>query len=233
MINAAAGWPEPVAVSLHCAAPVMLLAMVEAARSVLLRRIGRATGTLRDSIPRARWLLSPWRTWMLWRRMVLWQITDYLAAIEAELAVRHAVTSLRARYGRRWRRHAPADLVWMLRSGVRVQEACAAVGEIVASVDRSEPAEAGDRDSRQQESSSSTVAAGGPRDLGDRGVDVSLLAEAARLNRQHWQATGRPVSAETVRKHLKIGAARSRALTRAVRAEDRKAVSGERHRLRS
>src|SRR5207245_5009545 len=60
-------------------------------RSVLLRRIGLAGGQLRDPIPWPRWFLSPWRTWLLWRRMLLWQITDYPAAVEAELAVRHAM----------------------------------------------------------------------------------------------------------------------------------------------
>jgi hypothetical protein len=74
--NAAAGWPDAIAVGLHVAAPVMLLAMLEAGRAVLLRRIGIAAGTARDRIPCARWLLAPWRTWLVWRRMVLWQITS-------------------------------------------------------------------------------------------------------------------------------------------------------------
>jgi len=45
-----------------------------------------------------------------------------------------------------------------------------------------------------------------------------------RLNRQHWAAKGRPVSAETVRKRLGIGAAEARMLTHAVREADRVAV---------
>ncbi|MCI2423861.1 DUF2637 domain-containing protein [Saccharopolyspora sp. K220] len=51
LANAAAGWPDPIAVGLHTAAPVMLLAMIEAARTVLLRRIDARTPTLRDRIP--------------------------------------------------------------------------------------------------------------------------------------------------------------------------------------
>lgn len=43
--NISAGWPDPVAVGLHSAAPVMLLVMVEAGRAVLLRRVGYASGT--------------------------------------------------------------------------------------------------------------------------------------------------------------------------------------------
>lgn len=68
--NAVAGWPDPVAVGLHTAAPMMLLVMVEAARAILLKRMGRVDGTVRDPIPLLRWVLAPWRTWLLWRRMV-------------------------------------------------------------------------------------------------------------------------------------------------------------------
>lgn len=122
--NAVAGWPDPIAVGLHIAAPVMLLAMLEAARAVLLRRIGIATGTARDRIPSARWVLAPWRTWLLWRRMVLWQITHYHTALDMEMQLCHATALLRAQYGRRWKRKAPADLVWKLRNGVAVDETC-------------------------------------------------------------------------------------------------------------
>ncbi|MFC5109071.1 hypothetical protein [Kibdelosporangium philippinense] len=58
------------------------------------------------------------------------------------------------------------------------------------------------------------------------GLDGERLAEAMWLNEQHWARAGRPVSAETVHKHLRIGAASSRALTRAVREVNRAAVDG-------
>jgi hypothetical protein len=123
--NAAAGWPDLVSAGLHVAAPLMLLAMVEAGRTVLLRRIGGPDGQPRDSIPVARWVLAPWPTWLMWRRMVLWQTGSFQTAVEAEQERRHAVALLRVRYGRRWRRHAPPELVWMLRSGVSVRDAVA------------------------------------------------------------------------------------------------------------
>jgi hypothetical protein len=123
--NAAAGWPDAVAAGLHIAAPLMLLAMVEAGRTVLLRRIGGPAGRPRDPIPVARWLLAPWPTWLMWRRMVLWQISSFRTAVEAEQERRHAVVLLRARYGRRWKRHAPAELVWVLQSGVSTRNAVA------------------------------------------------------------------------------------------------------------
>ncbi|TCO45864.1 DUF2637 domain-containing protein [Actinocrispum wychmicini] len=56
--NAAGGWPDWVAVGLHSAAPLMLLAIVEAGRTVLLRRMGGVNNTLRDSIPLVRWVLA-------------------------------------------------------------------------------------------------------------------------------------------------------------------------------
>ncbi len=56
---------DPVAVGIHCAAPLMLLAMLEAGRGVLLRRIGEAQGARREPIPLIRWLLAPWRTLLL------------------------------------------------------------------------------------------------------------------------------------------------------------------------
>lgn len=52
------------------------------------------------------------------------------------------------------------------------------------------------------------------------------LAEAVRLNREHWTRTGRPISAETLRKQLHLGATTSRAWCRIIRAADRAAVCG-------
>jgi Protein of unknown function (DUF2637) len=75
--NAAAGWPDLVSAGLHVAAPLMLLAMGEAGRTVLLRRIGGPGGQPRDPIPVARWVLAPWPTWLMWRRMVLWQAGSF------------------------------------------------------------------------------------------------------------------------------------------------------------
>jgi hypothetical protein len=133
--NAAAGWPDLVSAGLHVAAPLMLLAMVEAARTVLLRRIGAPDGRPREAIPVARWVLAPWPTWLMWRRMVLWQITSVRAAVEAEQERQHAVALLRVRYGRRWRRHAPPELVWMLRSGVSTRDVVARALVLAAAAD--------------------------------------------------------------------------------------------------
>jgi hypothetical protein len=234
--NAVAGWPDPVAIGLHVAAPLILLAMIEAGRTVLLRRIGETHGTRREPIPLIRWVLAPWRTLLLWRRMALWQITSYRTAIDTELQLRRAMTLLRVHYGHRWRRRAPTDLVWMLRTGVDVGEACERVQALVdidgcvvpaemISLGAATQSELGVSESRptcMSASDSSSVRAEAlplhVDDVHDR------LDEALQLNRRYWMETGRPISAETLRQRLHISANASRDLTRAVRATDRAAI---------
>jgi uncharacterized protein DUF2637 len=205
---------------------LMLLAMIEAGRTVLLRRIGQTQGTLREPIPSARWLLAPWRTFLLWRRMALWQITSYRTAVHTELQLRRAVTLLRMRYGRRWARRAPADLVWMLRAGVAVAEACERVQALVGVEDtshRTSSGSAGDAapDAPEKPRAPTTSAKQAPDQLGYTpefpqiaDADRDRFAEAVRLNRQHWLDTGRPISAETLRQRLHVSADTSRELAR-------------------
>lgn len=53
------------------------------------------------------------------------------------------------------------------------------------------------------------------------GMGVDDLIHQARLeNAQHWAEHRRPISAETLRRKLRVGAARSRALAAAVRLDD-------------
>jgi hypothetical protein len=223
--NVSAGWPDPIAVGLHAAAPLMLLVMVEAGRAVLLRRIGLASGVVRDLIPLGRWVLSPVRTCLLWRRMVLWQITDYRLALEKEARLQRAHVLLRMRCGRRWRRAAPADLVWMLRSGPFAEEACVRVEDLLVTQEHTATGSAlrpGDvvAAAAGADQNGEVGAAGTETDRGD-----AQFEEVVRINEHHWARCGRPVSAETVRRHLRVGAARARALTNAVRAADIAAVT--------
>jgi hypothetical protein len=231
--NAAGGWPDPIAVGLHAAAPLMLLAMIEAGRTVLLRRMGDANGTRRDPIPLARWVLAPRQTWLLWRRMVLWRITDYRRAVETELELRRAVALLRAHFGHHWRRHAPTDLVWMLRTGTHVDEACARALATVqaegtdrtgstADIGNSDNPAAGTGVHRQSAAPADTMTGAEPPAIGQ--TERDRYAHAVHLNQQHWAQNGRPISAETLRKQLRLGAAKSRAWCHAIRAADRAAA---------
>jgi hypothetical protein len=236
--NAAAGWPDPVATGLHIAAPLILLAMIEAGRTVLLRRIGETHGTRREPIPLIRWLLAPWRTMLLWRRMALWQITSYRTAIDTELQLRRAMTLLRVHYGQRWRRRAPADLVWMLRTGVDVGEACERV-RALGSVNEHAESEtsslrshdgAAQLESGAAESRPTCVPASHASSVQAEALPLLVdevherLDEALQLNRRHWMETGRPISAETLRQRLHISANASRDLVRAIRETDRAAI---------
>lgn len=243
--NATAGWPDPVAVGLHTAAPLMLLAMIEAARTVLLRRIGARTGTLRDRIPLARWCLEPWRTFLLWRRMVLWQITDYRGALDDEVRMRHVRTILRARHGSQWRKEVPAEWVWLLETGTNRQEITALLHELVG---RAEHQPVRDDEMRPCQKDVTTMAVTGqfpvanrsdaapagtiseqnPEPGHDQPVDTPvvdpLVQRAFDVNRQHWERHGRTASADTLRQRLKVGSDRARALARVLKDHDRAAV---------
>lgn len=127
--NAAAGWPDPVGVFLRVFAPLLIVIISEAIRTVLLRRARED----RDPIPLARWLLAPWPTFRLWRRMVLWRVHDYGAAVDMEISRLQAIEKLTVlAKGKDWRTAAPGDLAWMLRTGVRMDEALAKVAELCA-----------------------------------------------------------------------------------------------------
>ena len=127
--NAAAGWPDPVGVFLRIFAPLLLVLISEAVHSVLLAR----SGEHRDPIPFMRWVLAPPSTFRLWRRMVLWRVHSYAEAVEMELSRLRAIQALTAHYkGKDWHQAAPQDVVWMLRRGVKMPEALAAVAELTA-----------------------------------------------------------------------------------------------------
>lgn len=145
--NAAAGWPRPVGVGLRIAAPVLFVIITEAGRTILLRRKHRderkrkaAERTARraarerrrkDRIPLVRWWLDPKGTWALWKRMRLWREPSYRAAVNMELERLAAIEKLAMKYGaEQWEAKAPADLVWMLKSGVRMAEALERVAEL-------------------------------------------------------------------------------------------------------
>jgi hypothetical protein len=50
-------------------------------------------------------------------------------------------------------------------------------------------------------------------------VDDDLLERARQENARHWEEHRRPIAADTLRKRLRIGAARSRMLVSMIRAD--------------
>lgn len=122
-LNISAAHGDVTGMVMHAAMPVLFITFIEAVRHAIRRRAGIAAGTVREGVPIARWLLAPFSTFRLWRRMVLWQITSYPHALQAEQRRRHALALLDDHYGRKWKTKAPADVVWMLKDGVMLDEA--------------------------------------------------------------------------------------------------------------
>jgi hypothetical protein len=85
----------------HVLMPSIWVVFVELMRHIVRRQVGLTTGSLREPIPVARWLLSPVPTFLLFRRMVLWRVNDYTRALEMERRRLGAVSVLREHGGRR------------------------------------------------------------------------------------------------------------------------------------
>ncbi|MEU3844832.1 DUF2637 domain-containing protein, partial [Streptomyces sp. NPDC028635] len=62
-----------------------------------------------------RWVLSPLPTFLLWRRMKLWELRSYEQVIKLEQERLVYQARLRSRFGRAWRRKAPVESLMPLR----------------------------------------------------------------------------------------------------------------------
>ncbi|MGH3500940.1 MAG: DUF2637 domain-containing protein [Nocardioidaceae bacterium] len=92
----------------HGVLPGLWVVAVEAGAHVIRTRAGLASTTRMDAIRRSRWLLAFFSTAALWRRMVLWEIRSYPAALARERDRLLALTELQDAYGRiAWRWRAP------------------------------------------------------------------------------------------------------------------------------
>ncbi|WUI00953.1 DUF2637 domain-containing protein [Spirillospora sp. NBC_00431] len=102
----------------HAVLPALWVVAVEIAAHVIRIRAGISAGTRMESIRASRWLLAPWPTARLWRRMVLWEIRSYPDALNRERARVLALTDLQDTYGRwSWRRKAPRRVRALYRLG--------------------------------------------------------------------------------------------------------------------
>ena len=91
------GEPSAFAKVAHAVFPLLWVTAVEIAAHVARIWAGLTAGTAMDRIRPARWLLAPFRTAGLWRRMVLWEIRSYPAALQRERARLLALTTLQDR----------------------------------------------------------------------------------------------------------------------------------------
>ncbi|WP_236584368.1 DUF2637 domain-containing protein [Streptomyces sp. MBT53] len=113
--NAAAAWPDPLGVGMHAVIPILFVVSVEAARHAVGRIADITADRHMESVRIARWLLAPLPTFLLWRRMKLWELRSYDEVVRLEQARMVYRARLRAKFGRGWRRKAPVEFVMPLR----------------------------------------------------------------------------------------------------------------------
>ena len=102
----------------HAVFPALWVVAVSLAAHVIRVRAHLASGTAIDRIRVSRWVLAPAATALLWRRMVLWEIRSYPAALERERARVLALTGLQDAYGvLAWRWRAPRRVRALYRLG--------------------------------------------------------------------------------------------------------------------
>ncbi|MET8895088.1 DUF2637 domain-containing protein [Streptomyces albogriseolus] len=113
--NGAAAWPDPLGVGMHGVIPVLFVVSVEAARHAIGRIADITADKHMEGVRLTRWLLSPLPTFLLWRRMKLWELRSYEQVIKLEQERLVYQARLRSRFGRAWRRKAPVESLMPLR----------------------------------------------------------------------------------------------------------------------
>jgi hypothetical protein len=113
--NASVAWPDPLGVGMHAVIPVLFVVAVEAARHAVGRLADITADRHMEPVRLWRWLLAPWQTFLMWRRMKLWEMRSYADVIRFEQDRLIYRAQLEAQYGRRWRRKAPVELLLPLR----------------------------------------------------------------------------------------------------------------------
>ncbi|MEU5524672.1 DUF2637 domain-containing protein [Streptomyces sp. NPDC047860] len=113
--NGAAAWPDPLGVGMHAVIPVLFVVAVEAARHAIGRIADITADKHMEGVRFTRWLLSPVPTFLLWRRMKLWELRSYEQVIKLERERLVYQAGLRSRFGRAWRRKAPVESLMPLR----------------------------------------------------------------------------------------------------------------------
>ncbi|MFF7274847.1 DUF2637 domain-containing protein [Streptomyces griseorubiginosus] len=113
--NGAAAWPDPLGVGMHAVIPVLFVVSVEAARHAVGRIADITADKHMEGVRLTRWLLSPVPTFLLWRRMKLWELRSYEQVIKLEQERLVYRARLHSRFGRAWRRKAPVESLMPLR----------------------------------------------------------------------------------------------------------------------
>ena len=109
-MNVNAGGPGAVLVA-HAAMPSLWVLFIEFVRALIRFRITQVDQLADKDIPIARWILAPWTTWKLWRRMKLWTVDSYREALTLEAQRIARSVYLEHAYGSRWLANAPPQEV--------------------------------------------------------------------------------------------------------------------------
>ncbi|MGW1043666.1 DUF2637 domain-containing protein [Streptomyces sp. NPDC002547] len=121
--NGAAAWPDPLGVGMHAVIPILFVVSVEAARHAVGRIADVTADKHMEGVRLSRWLLSPGPTFLLWRRMKLWELRSYEQVIKLEQDRYVYQTWLQSQFGKNWRKAAkpgkkggsPVELLMPLR----------------------------------------------------------------------------------------------------------------------
>jgi hypothetical protein len=106
--NAAASWPDPLPMTMHGVIPLLFVAITEAARHAIARVADLKADKRMEGIRLIRWLVAPWPTFTMWRRMAKWEIRSYERAVEMERRGLVYRELLAHEYGPGWEKEAPA-----------------------------------------------------------------------------------------------------------------------------
>ncbi|GAA2466512.1 DUF2637 domain-containing protein [Streptomyces macrosporus] len=196
----------------HGTMPLLWVVFSEIGAHIYAVRIGAATGRRMDKIRFSRWLLAFPSTFALWRRMALWEITSYADALAREKERQLARAELRERYGRQWRRRTPRRTRVLLKLG---DLAPAAVEPIAAP--ESEPETA--KQEPEQEPRPQRPRTRRPARRAKTGAartPAELLAEARQVTAD-WPTAA--LTAEAIRKAVRVSQANARTLRDTLRAE--------------
>ncbi|RFU83289.1 DUF2637 domain-containing protein [Streptomyces triticagri] len=199
----------------HGTMPLLWVVFSEIAAHIYAVRIGAATGRRMDKIRAGRWLLAPFSTFGLWRRMTLWELTSYTDALARERARQLARADLREQHGRGWRWKTPRRHRVLLKLGDLdpIPTPAPAVGD-AASSDAPPTAE--------QEAKRPPRRAAKPRGKAKNATKApartaAQLLEEARTATEGWADSD--INAETLRTALHCSAKNSRTLRDALLAE--------------
>lgn len=127
VFNAASGWPKQgsagwgdiIEAAAHATMPGLVVVITEALRRAIARRARIVDGRAFEPLGMARWLLAPFQTFAMWRRMRLWGIRSYDEALDLERDRLTLRDELREKYGRHWKRRASAADLRALRDANR------------------------------------------------------------------------------------------------------------------